>query len=231
MLGEIPATSCRRSTTARSTARSTAPRPPPSLSTDLDFFLTNLETEIESDAVGLAVWSRRRSCSSRRRRSVQERRRRRRRRRRRQPQGLGAVGGRGDPQLRRVEGAEVARDRGDAPRPLGRRGAQPLGAVPGGGRAANSGGVGADAAVGVAAAAAPRQPNPKREQRQSWTAEEDVIISQSVGAGQPVEPHRDAAAQPHRARDPQPVAPPPADGGGRRRRCRRRRVYRGARFR
>ena len=29
--------------------------------------------------------------------------------------------------------------------------------------------------------AAPRQPNPKREQRQSWTAEEDAIISQSVG--------------------------------------------------
>ena len=33
----------------------------------------------------------------------------------------------------------------------------------------------------AAAAAAPRQPNPKREQRQSWTAEEDAIISQSVG--------------------------------------------------
>ena len=151
---------------------------PPSLSTDLDFFLTNLETEIESTPSASPSVSPplplqppaalpRAAAAARRRR-------------RRQPQGLGAVGGRGDPQLRRVEGA--ARDRGDAPRPLRRRGAPPLRVRVHGRRAApRTRRRRRRRRLGAAAAAAPRQPNPKREQRQSWTAEEDAIISQSVG--------------------------------------------------
>ena len=147
---------------------------PPSLSTDLDFFLTNLETEIESTPSASPSVSPPLPLQppAAKRKS-----------------GGGGGGGGGsrkdwepweDEAIRNfVESKEVARDRGDAPRPLRRRGAQPLGARAGRRsrrerrrrrrrcrRRRRRGG----AANQARARAAP-----------GWTAEEDAIISQSVG--------------------------------------------------
>ena len=199
---------------------------PPSLSTDLDFFLTNLETEIESTPSASPSVSpplplqpppaKRKSG------------------------GGGGGGGGGSRKDWEPWEDEAIRNFVESKGPKWRKIAAMLPGrsddavrnrwvrVQGGGRAANSGGVGADAAVGAAAAAAraPAEPEARAAPELDGRGGRDHLAVGGRG-GQPVEPHRDAAAQPHRARDPQPVAPPPADGGGRRRRCRRRRVYRG----
>ena len=150
---------------------------PPSLSTDLDFFLTNLETEIESTPSASPSVSPPlplQPAAAKRK-------------------GGGGGGGGGSRKDWEPWEDEAIRNFVESKGPKWRAIAAMLPGrsddavrnrwvrVQGGGRAANGGGVGADAAVGAAAAAAPRQPNPKREQRQSWTAEEDAIISQSVG--------------------------------------------------
>ena len=149
---------------------------PPSLSTDLDFFLTNLETEIESTPSASPSVSPPLPLQppAAKRKSG----------------GGGGGGGGGsrkdwepweDEAIRNfVESkAKAARDRGDAARPLGRRGAQPLGCVQGGGRAAN-GRRRRRAAVG-AAAAAPAPAKPEARAAPELDGEEDAIISQSVG--------------------------------------------------